>query len=125
MSRRACWAAAPRSMANWPIAARRPTTMEWEARGAKGWGWKDVVPYFRKVERDLDFDGPFHGKDGRIPVRRIPRQHWTRHSQAVAEAFERAGYPFLPDQNGEFVDGYFPITHSNQAEQRVSAAMGY
>ena len=98
---------------------------EWEARGAKGWGWKDVLPYFRKVERDLDFDGPFHGKDGRIPVRRIPRQHWTRHSEAVAEAFERAGYPFLADQNGEFVDGYFPITHSNQDEQRVSAAMGY
>ncbi|HEY3790953.1 MAG TPA: GMC oxidoreductase, partial [Bradyrhizobium sp.] len=29
------------------------------------------------------------------------------------------------DQNGEFVDGYFPVTHSNQDEQRVSAAMGY
>ena len=98
---------------------------EWEARGAGGWGWKDVLPYFRKVERDLDFDGPYHGKDGRIPVRRIPREHWTRHSQAVAAAFEHAGYPFLPDQNGEFVDGYFPVTHSNQSEQRVSAAMGY
>ena len=98
---------------------------EWEARGAAGWGWKDVLPYFKKVERDLDFDGPFHGKDGRIPVRRIPQQHWTRHSQAVAEACRLAGYIFLPDQNGEFVEGYFPVTHSNQAEQRVSAAMGY
>jgi 5-(hydroxymethyl)furfural/furfural oxidase len=98
---------------------------EWEARGAAGWGWKDVLPFFRKVERDLDFDGPFHGKDGRIPVRRIPREHWTGHSKAAAQAFEQAGYPFLPDQNGEFVDGYFPITHSNQTEQRVSAAMGY
>ena len=98
---------------------------EWEARGAAGWGWKDVLPYFRKVERDLDFDGPFHGKDGRIPVRRIPQEHWTRHSQAVAEACKLAGYTFLPDQNGEFVEGYFPVTHSNQAEQRVSAAMGY
>ncbi len=98
---------------------------EWEARGAVGWGWTDVLPYFRKVERDLDCDGPFHGKDGRIPVRRIPRQHWTGHSQAVAEACALAGYDFLPDQNGEFVEGYFPITHSNQAEQRVSAAMGY
>ena len=46
---------------------------EWEARGAAGWGWNDVLPYFKKVERDLDFDGPFHGKDGRIPVRRIPQ----------------------------------------------------
>src|SRR5216684_2600632 len=98
---------------------------EWEARGAAGWGWKDVLPYFRKVERDLDFDGPFHGKDGRIPVRRIPRKQWTGHSQAVAEACKLAGYAFLPDQNGEFVEGYFPVTHSNQAEQRVSAAMGY
>src|SRR5499427_1189260 len=98
---------------------------EWEARGAAGWGWNDVLPYFKKVERDLDFDGPFHGKDGRIPVRRIPRQHWTGHSQAVAEACKLAGFAFLPDQNGEFVEGYFPVTHSNQAEQRVSAAMGY
>src|SRR3984957_12518768 len=98
---------------------------EWEARGASGWGWKDVLPYFRKLERDLDFDGPFHGKDGRIPVRRIPQAHWTGHSLAVAEACKLAGYNFLPDQNGEFVEGYFPITHSNQSEQRVSAAMGY
>ena len=78
-----------------------------------------------KVERDLDFDGPYHGKDGRIAVRRIPREHWTGHSQAVAEACKLAGYKFLPDQNGEFTDGYFPVTHSNQDEQRVSAAMGY
>jgi 5-(hydroxymethyl)furfural/furfural oxidase len=98
---------------------------EWEARGAAGWSWKDVLPYFKKVERDLDFDGPFHGKDGRIPVRRIPQEHWTRHAQAVAEACRLAGYTFLPDQNGEFAEGYFPVTHSNHAEQRVSAAMGY
>ena len=98
---------------------------EWEARGAAGWSWKGVLPYFRKVERDLDFDGPYHGKDGRIPVRRIPQAHWTAHSQAVAEACRLAGFAFLPDQNGEFVDGYFPVTHSNQDEQRVSAAMGY
>jgi len=53
------------------------------------------------------------------------REHWTGHSKAVADACELAGMPFLPDQNGEFADGYFPITHSNQSEQRVSAAMGY
>ncbi len=98
---------------------------EWEARGAAGWGWNDVLPYFRKVERDLDFDGPYHGKDGRIAVRRIPQEHWTRHAQAVADACKLAGFNFLPDQNGEFVEGYFPVTHSNEAEQRVSAAMGY
>ena len=59
---------------------------EWASRGAEGWGWNDVLPYFKKVERDLDFDGPYHGKDGRIPVRRIPPEHWTGHAKAVAEA---------------------------------------
>lgn len=98
---------------------------EWVSRGAEGWGWDAVLPYFKKVERDLDFDGPWHGKEGRIPVRRIPVEHWTRHAQAVGEACKQAGMTFLPDQNGEFVDGYFPVTHSNAAEQRVSAAMGY
>jgi len=98
---------------------------DWEARGAAGWGWNDVLPYFRKVEHDLDFDGPYHGKDGRIPVRRIPREHWTGHSTAMGKACELAGMPYLADQNGEFADGYFPITHSNQDEHRVSAAMGY
>ncbi|WP_158929420.1 GMC family oxidoreductase [Acidisphaera sp. S103] len=98
---------------------------EWEARGATGWGWDAVLPYFRKVERDLDFDGPLHGKDGRIPIRRIPRDHWCPHAHATAAAFEQAGSRFLPDQNGAWQDGYFPVTISNQNEQRASAAVGY
>ena len=98
---------------------------EWEARGAAGWGWNDVLPYFLKVERDLDFDGPLHGKDGRIPIRRVPRERWCAHARGVAAGFENAGIKFLADQNGVFEDGYFPVTISNRDEQRVSAAIGY
>ena len=98
---------------------------EWVRRGADGWGWDDVLPFFKKVERDLDIHDEWHGKDGRIPVRRIPVEHWTGYATAVGEACKQAGMRFLPDQNGEFVDGYFPVTHSNASEQRVSAAMGY
>jgi 5-(hydroxymethyl)furfural/furfural oxidase len=98
---------------------------EWETRGAAGWGWDSVLPYFKKVERDVDFEGPFHGHDGPIPVRRIPPEHWNLHARAAAEAFRGAGFPFLPDQNGEFRDGHFPITISNFEDRRVSAAVGY
>ena len=98
---------------------------EWEARGAGGWNWNAVLPYFKKVERDMDFDGPWHGKDGRIPVRRILPDLWNGHAKAVAKAFEAAGFEFLLDQNGEYKDGYFPITISNVYERRVSAAIGY
>ncbi len=98
---------------------------EWEARGAKGWNWDDVLPFFKKIERDLDFDNEWHGQDGHIPVRRIPREQWSGHGKAVAAAFAAAGYDYLEDQNGEFRDGYFPITISNADEKRVSAAIGY
>ena len=98
---------------------------EWAERGADGWNWDQVFPYFKKVERDLDYSNEWHGKDGHIPVRRIPVEHWTEHAKAVGEACKLAGYKFLPDQNGEFVEGYFPVTHSNANEQRVSAAIGY
>ena len=98
---------------------------EWEARGAAGWNWNAVLPYFKKVERDMDFDGPWHGKDGRIPVRRIFPELWNGHAKAVAKAFEAAGFEFILDQNGEYKDGYFPITISNLYDRRVSAAIGY
>ncbi|HTZ36255.1 MAG TPA: GMC family oxidoreductase N-terminal domain-containing protein [Stellaceae bacterium] len=99
---------------------------EWEAKGAAGWAWKDVLPYFKKVERDMDFDGPWHGKEGRIPVRRIFPTMWNGHAKAVAAALDEAGYPYVEDQNGEFrPDSYFPITISNLYDRRVSAAIGY
>jgi 5-(hydroxymethyl)furfural/furfural oxidase len=98
---------------------------EWHARGATGWNWDSVLPFFKKVERDMDFDGPWHGNEGRIPVRRIFPDLWPEHAKAAGETFKAAGYDFLIDQNAEFRDGYFPITISNAYERRVSAAIGY
>ncbi len=98
---------------------------EWHERGATGWRWDDVLPYFKKIERDLDVQDEWHGQDGHIPVRRVPQSQWPGHAKALAEAFGRAGYKYLPDQNGFFEDGYFPITISNAEEKRVSASIGY
>jgi 5-(hydroxymethyl)furfural/furfural oxidase len=98
---------------------------EWEAKGAQGWNWEQVLPYFKKVERDMDFDGPWHGKEGRIPVRRILPESWCGHAKAAAQGFKDSGYEFIEDQNGEYQDGYFPITISNLNDRRVSAAIGY
>ena len=64
---------------------------EWVARGARGWGWDDVLPFYKKIERDMDFEGPLHGKEGRIPVRRIFPEQWTGHAKAAAEAFKDGG----------------------------------
>ena len=98
---------------------------EWAARGATGWEWNAVLPYFKKVERDMDFDGPWHGTNGRIPVRRIFPDLWPEYAKTAGMAFEAAGYRFLHDQNAAWEDGYFPLTISNAYERRVSAAIGY
>ena len=98
---------------------------DWEARGAAGWRWDTVLPYFKKIERDIDFDGPLHGADGRIPVRRVFPDNWSDYAKAVGEAFRLAGYAYVPDQNGEFLDGYYPLAMSNLYDRRVSAAIGY
>jgi 5-(hydroxymethyl)furfural/furfural oxidase len=98
---------------------------DWETRGAAGWRWETVLPYFKKIERDIDFDGPLHGSDGCIPVRRVFPDNWSDYAKAVGEAFKLAGYAYVPDQNGEFRDGYYPLAMSNLYDRRVSAAIGY
>ena len=98
---------------------------EWEARGASGWNWNNVLPYFKKLETDLDVNDDWHGQDGPMPVRRVPEKHWSGHSKALLETLKRANYKYLPDQNGFFEDGFFPVTISNAEEKRVSASIGY
>ena len=98
---------------------------EWELRGAYGWRWETVLPYFRKLEWDTDFDGPLHGSSGPIPVRRVFPEDWSTHAKAVAEAFRLSGYKYIADQNGDFEDGYHPLAISNLYDRRVSAAIGY
>lgn len=97
----------------------------WEAMGAAGWGWTRVLPYFKKLERDMDFDGPLHGRDGPLPIRRILPEVWPGYASAAARAFAAQGYTYREDQNGPFEDGYFPITISNLYDRRVSAAIAY
>ncbi len=101
---------------------------DWERRGARGWNWDSVLPYFRRIEHDHDFDGPYHGKDGRIPVTRVMPNQWCGHAKASADSFGLAGYEYLPDQNGEFRDGYFrspcptPMTGASRRRSPISTA---
>jgi 5-(hydroxymethyl)furfural/furfural oxidase len=84
-----------------------------------------VLPYFKKLENDLDFSGPLHGAQGPIDVSRVPVTVWPGFTQAAANAFTQAGYTNIEDQNGRFEDGWFPAALSASRQQRRSAAMGY
>src|SRR6185436_7292634 len=46
---------------------------DWVREGAAGWNWNEVLPYFRRLESDVDFgEAPYPGKSGPIPVYRAP-----------------------------------------------------
>jgi len=98
---------------------------EWSGAGISGWGWSDVLPYFNKLERDLDFSGPLHGCDGPIPIRRIPAQDWAPFSRAVGVAITRRGFRSFSDYNADFGEGLSSIPMANLPDRRVSAASAY
>ncbi|MBB3772660.1 5-(hydroxymethyl)furfural/furfural oxidase [Angulomicrobium tetraedrale] len=98
----------------------------WRADGAEGWGWDDVLPYFRKLETDLDFgDSQLHGSHGPLPVRRIAEKDWSPFAKTVAKVLDKQGVRNIADHNGVFDDGYFPMTINNVDGQRVSTARAY
>lgn len=99
---------------------------EWAEEGAAGWSWRAVEPYFRKLERDLDFADEHHGNEGPIPIRRVRKGEWPAFSAAAAEAVLDAGLPWVEDQNtAEFLPACFPITINNELDRRVSSAIAY
>jgi 5-(hydroxymethyl)furfural/furfural oxidase len=98
---------------------------EWVRLGAPGWGWHDVLPYFRKLERDLDFNDDAHGRDGPMPIRRIGRELWPPLSRAIEDYANARGIPFIADMNADFRDGYCAVPLSNTLARRASSALCY
>jgi len=98
---------------------------DWEAAGARGWSWQDVLPYFCKLETDQDFKGPGHGTSGPIPIRRVPRDDWPPLTRAVERYAAGLGWPSVADMNTDFRDGFGVTPISSEKEGRVTTAAGY
>jgi 5-(hydroxymethyl)furfural/furfural oxidase len=98
---------------------------EWARLGAAGWGWSEVLPYFRKLETDFDFQGDLHGDGGPIPIRRTPPEQWPPLSRAVDQFAREHQTPHIADMNGDFRDGHGSLPMSNTPARRGSTAMGY
>ena len=79
---------------------------EWAARGAIGWDWNGVLPYFRKLENDQNFYGPLHGNDGPVPLRRIA-SGWPPFVQGVFEAIARPRLQEHPRPERRFLGRLF------------------
>jgi 5-(hydroxymethyl)furfural/furfural oxidase len=98
---------------------------DWEEAGAEGWGWADVLPWFCRLEKDLDFRGDMHGDAGPVTIRRTGRSEWPPLSRAVENFAHARGLPFVADLNSDFRDGYCSVPMSNTPQSRASSAICY
>jgi choline dehydrogenase len=96
------------SATNAALAVRgRPADYDgWAALGCDGWSLADVLPYFCRLERDFDFDGAAHGRDGPFPVRRPAPEEVAPVQRAFLDACASAGFPIVEDHNAPGADGH-------------------
>ena len=97
----------------------------WAAEGNDEWSFIKLLPFFRKLETDLDVRDDFHGTDGPIPVRRLPREEFMPVNEAFHQATIAEGFPEDPDMNNPDSTGTGPVPMNNPDGIRTSAAMAY
>ncbi len=99
---------------------------EWEAMGTEGWRWDTVLPYFRKLEHDLEFSDDMHGNDGPLPIQRVPQGWRSGFVRAGVQALEKRGIAEHPDQNGTWLDGVFAQkVNLDEQMHRVPTSLGW
>jgi choline dehydrogenase len=98
---------------------------EWVECGNPGWSFAEVLPFFRRLESDADFDDQWHGRDGPLPIRRDPPETLLPEHRAFLQACSALGYSHVIDHNspGAIGAGVFP--RNVIANVRQSGALTY
>ena len=95
----------------------------WEEMGAKGWGFRHVHPYFKRMENSHGGEEGWRGTDGPMHVKRGRRLNPLY--KAFVEAGAEAGYPVTLDYNGHQQEGFGAMEMTVHNGLRWSAANAY
>jgi choline dehydrogenase-like flavoprotein len=95
---------------------------EWRDLGNEGWGYDDVLPYFRKSENNERLVDQFHGSGG--PLNVTEQVSHNPLSKAFVRAAQSAGIPFNADFNGAEQDGvgFYDVTQRNVRRESAATA---
>ncbi|MEL6567348.1 MAG: choline dehydrogenase [Pseudomonadota bacterium] len=96
---------------------------QWRQMGLTGWGFSDVLPYFKRSEGHEGGETDFHGGDGPLKVSESPID--SPLYEAFMAAGEAAGHPVTPDFNGAQQEGMGPYQRTIHGGERWSASFGY
>jgi choline dehydrogenase len=95
----------------------------WQEEGARGWGYADVLPYFRRAERYALGGNDYRGADGKLATRQGLLTN-PLHAAWLAAGRE-AGYPLSEDMNGFQQEGFARMDMTVGDGRRCSAANAY
>jgi choline dehydrogenase-like flavoprotein len=93
----------------------------WEARGARNWGWRDVLPVFQAMTDDRDRSDPERNVRGPNVIGRLPRASWPRYMHRIEAAGLARGLRSHADINETQEDGFFATPLSHDSERATSA----
>ena len=95
----------------------------WRQAGCEGWGYADVLPYFKRLENYSDGGNEYRGSDGPLGVHRpVPRNPIYK---AFVDAGQDAGYPVTDDICGYRQEGFGVFDMSIDKGERNSTARAY
>lgn len=93
---------------------------------APGWGWRDVLPYFKRLERETNFPAPeYHGDAGPVPVVRWREDELEPASRAFRDAARESGIPTASDLNAPGATGVGMVPMNREGRRRISADRAY
>jgi choline dehydrogenase len=95
----------------------------WERLGAKGWAYKDVLPYFKRMEHNVRGADAYRGQGGPMTISDIKKP--SANATAFVEACTRLQHPRNPDFNSERIDGVGIVQLNVRNGWRCSTAAGY
>jgi choline dehydrogenase len=95
----------------------------WRQHGNSGWGFDDVLPYFKKAENQERGADDFHGAGGPLPVSDLV--HADPLSAAFIAAAAETGIPVNPDFNGASQEGAGFFQTTTRRGRRASTAVAY
>ncbi|MBK8771669.1 MAG: choline dehydrogenase [Rhizobiales bacterium] len=95
----------------------------WEEMGAKGWAFRNVQPYFKRMENAHGGEDGWRGTSGPMHMKRGSRLNPLY--QAFIDAGKQAGYPVTEDYNGHQQEGFGPMEMTVHNGFRWSAANAY
>jgi len=97
----------------------------WASFGNEKWSYKDCLPFFRKLETDLDFSGDFHGTSGPVKCKRDPEEEWQPNQMAFYKSCQALGFNSAKDHNDPDSTGVGPVPFNTIDGVRQSTWLTY